>query len=302
MAKAQFGWAMPIGMTKENSPRYLELVEQALEMVKGRFDSIWIADHLQFDDRNVLEGCTTITYMAARHPQFRFGNSVVCQSFRNPALLAKMGATLQFLSGGRFILGLGAGWKEDEYRTYGYDFPSPGVRVEQLDEYVKIIKALWAQQQATFEGKYYHVSGAHCEPKPEPVPPIMIGAMRPRIISLAVREADWWNVSTTTPEEYKEMVEMCERACDQAGRDPKTLRRTWYGPCTCAPNEAELKKLTGAHTPQNGSITGTTEQVIDQMRAFIDMGVDYFMLNTPGLPNFTTLETLLNEVVPALDK
>src|SRR5258708_39367720 len=117
MAEVQFGWAMPIGMARENRPRYLEFIEHALEMVKGKFDSIWIADHLQFDDRAVLEGCTTITYVAARHPEFRFGNTVVCQSFRNPALLAKMGATLQFLSGGRFILGLGAGWKEDEYRT-----------------------------------------------------------------------------------------------------------------------------------------------------------------------------------------
>src|SRR3954464_12183807 len=133
MAKVQFGWSMPSGMTRDNRSRHLQIIEQGLGMVKGKFDSAWFVDHLQFDDRDLLEGWTAITYLAARHPEFDFGNAVLCPSFRNPGLLAKMSATLQFLSEGRFILGLGAGWKEDEYTSYGYDFPSPGVRVEQLD-------------------------------------------------------------------------------------------------------------------------------------------------------------------------
>src|SRR6266568_2377651 len=140
MAKVQFGWTMPSGVARENRSRHVELIERGLEMVKGKFDSAWFIDHLQVNDHDVLEGWTAITYMAGRHPDFDFGNAVSCQSFRNPGLLAKMGATLQFMSGGRFILGLGAGWKEDEYRAYGYDFPPAGARVEQLEEYVKIVK------------------------------------------------------------------------------------------------------------------------------------------------------------------
>src|SRR4051812_22494919 len=98
-------------------------LDRALERVAGHFDSAWVVDHLQFGETEVLEGWTTLAYMAARHPQLQFGHSVICQSFRNPALLAKMGATLQLLTGGRFILGLGTGWNEEEYRAYGYPFP-----------------------------------------------------------------------------------------------------------------------------------------------------------------------------------
>jgi alkanesulfonate monooxygenase SsuD/methylene tetrahydromethanopterin reductase-like flavin-dependent oxidoreductase (luciferase family) len=292
---------MPGGVARENRSQHLSLVEHGLEMVKGKFDSAWFADHLQFESRDVLESWTALTYLAARHADFQFGNAVLCQSFRNPALVAKMGATLHFLSGGRFILGLGAGWKEDEYVAYGYDFPPTGVRIEQLDEYVKIIKALWTQEQATLRGQYYRVENAYCEPKPEPMPTIMIGAMKPRMISLAVQHADWWNVSWTTLEDYKGMVEVCERECEQTGRNPRALRRTWFGGCICAPNEAEFEKLLGGRTPPHGGISGTAEQVIEQMQGFVDLGVNYFMLGTPGLPNFTTLETLLDEVLPALN-
>jgi len=94
MSRVQFGWTMPSGMPGENRSRHVEIIEQGLQMVSGRFDSAWFVDHLQFDDRDVLEGWTAITYMAGRHPEFEFGNAVTCQSFRNPGLLAKMGATL----------------------------------------------------------------------------------------------------------------------------------------------------------------------------------------------------------------
>jgi alkanesulfonate monooxygenase SsuD/methylene tetrahydromethanopterin reductase-like flavin-dependent oxidoreductase (luciferase family) len=167
---------------------------------------------------------------------------------------------------------------------------------------VRIIKALWTEKQATFEGKHYQVKDAYCEPKPDPIPTIMIGAHKPKMIQLAVQHADWWNVSWTALEDYKGMVEVNERACEEAGRDSRTLRRTWFGGCMCAPTEARLKQLIGDRTPQQGGITGTTEQVIEKMRAFIDMGVDYFMLGTPGLPDFITLETLLSDVLPALNR
>ncbi|MEO8285507.1 MAG: LLM class flavin-dependent oxidoreductase [Chloroflexota bacterium] len=303
MTPVKFGWAMPSGMSAGgNRGRHIEVMERGLEMIRGKFDSTWFVDHLQFDDRDLLESWTTITYMAGRHTDLNVGQAVLCQSFRNPALVAKMSATLQFLTGGRFILGLGAGWKEDEYSAYGYDFPSPGVRVEQLEEYVRVIKALWTEERATFEGEHYRVIEAYCEPKPDPLPPIMIGAMKPKMIGVAARQADWWNVSWTTLEDYRSMVDVCERACAEIGRDPGTLRRTWFGGCTVAPTEEALKKLIGDRPPQAGGIAGTTEQVIEQMRAFMDLGVDYFMMGTTGLPDFTGLEQLVNVVLPALNE
>lgn len=301
MTQLQFGWTMPSGMReKEDRPRHMDVIERGLQMCRGHFDSSWFVDHLQFDDVDVLEAWAAVSYMAALHPEYMFGHAVLCQSFRNPALVAKMGATLQFMSGGRFILGLGAGWKEDEYVSYGYDFPPAGVRIEQLDEYVRIIKAMWTEERATFEGKHYRVKEAWCEPKPDPIPTIMIGAMKPKMIALTVRHADWWNVSWTRLEDYKGMVANFERSCEEQGRDPSTIRRTWFGGCACAPTQQALDKLMGDRPFPGGGIRGTADQVIDQMRGFIDMGVSYFMLGTAGLPDFTTLETLLDRVLPAL--
>jgi alkanesulfonate monooxygenase SsuD/methylene tetrahydromethanopterin reductase-like flavin-dependent oxidoreductase (luciferase family) len=303
MTHIELGWVMPAGFRdKSLRPEYMATLNRGLEMIKPRFDSAWYVDHLMFEGNDQVEGWTALTYMAAQHPQLRFGHAVLCQSFRNPGLVAKMGATFQFMSGGRFILGLGAGWHEPEYKAYGFPFPSAGTRVEQLEEYVQIIKAMWRDERATFEGKHYRVEEAYCEPKAEPVPPIMLGAMMPRMIGLTVRYADWWNVSWTTLEDYKGMVEVCERECEEQGRDPKSLRRTWFGGCACAPTEAELDDLFGDRPRPEGGIVGTPKQVIEQMQAFIDLGVDYFMLGSVGTPRLTTLESLLDQVVPELDK
>lgn len=302
MTRIQFGWTMPIGMPeKSQRGQHLETLNKGLNMIKGRFDSAWFVDHLQFDDRDVLEGFTALTYMAALHPELQFGHAVLCQSFRNPALVAKMAATFQYLSGGRFILGLGAGWKEDEYLAYGYDFPDAGTRVDQLEEYIHVIKTLWREEKATFEGEHYTVKDAWFEPKPDTLPPIMIGAMKPRMIGLTALHADWWNVSWTAIDDYKGMVAEYESACAKLGRDPRSQRRTWFGGCACAPDEQALADLMGDRKFPDGGIRGTTEQVIDQLSAFIDQGVDYFMLGSFGVPNFITLETLLGEVIPAID-
>jgi alkanesulfonate monooxygenase SsuD/methylene tetrahydromethanopterin reductase-like flavin-dependent oxidoreductase (luciferase family) len=116
--------------------------------------SAWVVDHLQFDDIPLMECFALLAHSAGRTPGVRFGTLVLGQSFRNPALTAKIAATLQFLTGGRFILGIGAGWKEDEYRAYGYPYPPASVRIAHLDEAVQIIRALWADSPAT-------VTGAH---------------------------------------------------------------------------------------------------------------------------------------------
>src|SRR4030095_14643692 len=152
---------------------YMEDVNRLLAYVKGRYDSAWIIDHLE---GLVLEGWTALTYLPALPPERLWGHSVLCQSFRNPALLAKMSATLHYMSGGRFVLGIGAGWVEAEYRAYGYRFPPGRIRVAELEEALHIIKALWTQERATFEGQYYRIQEASCEPKPEPLPTFMVGA------------------------------------------------------------------------------------------------------------------------------
>jgi alkanesulfonate monooxygenase SsuD/methylene tetrahydromethanopterin reductase-like flavin-dependent oxidoreductase (luciferase family) len=223
-------------LDKRNRGTYVADLDRALRLVAGHFHGAWLIDHLQFGDTDVLEAFTTLSYMAARHPEPMFGHMVVCQSFRNPALVAKMGATLQLLSGGRFILGVGAGWHEEEYRAYGYDFPPAGVRVTQLDEALRIIKALWTQERPTLEGRYYRVCDARCEPRPDPRPPVLVGAFRRRMLRIAAAHGDWWDVSSTGPERYRALAEEFERACAAIGRpeDGAAIVEWWLRVCVDA--------------------------------------------------------------------
>ena len=304
MTKVQLGLSVPgDALDKSRRQHYMADVNRLLNTVKGAYTSAWFIDHLQFQENDVVEGWTALTYFAALHPELQWGHSVLCQSFRNPALLAKMAATLQFLSGGRYILGIGAGWHEEEYLAYGYDFPAPGRRVAQLDEALQIIKALWTQERATFAGKHYQIRDACCEPKPDPLPTIMIGAFKPKMLRLAARHADWWNVSSTGIAQYRTYVQEFERACDEVGRDPATVRRTTGGGCACAPTEAEVAQILAAR-PQlqpGEDFIGTPQQIVEQMQPFVELGVDYFMLDCSSFPDPITATLLATEVLPALN-
>src|SRR5579859_5471199 len=146
-----------------------------IEKLGPGFSTIWLEDHLQWGEVGALECLTTLSYLAGLFSQYRVGTLVLGQSYRNPALLAKMAANLQLLTRGRVILGLGAGWKEDEYRSYGYAFPSVKTRLEELEEAALILKSMWSSRPATFEGKHYQVHEAYCEPQPNPAIPLLIG-------------------------------------------------------------------------------------------------------------------------------
>jgi alkanesulfonate monooxygenase SsuD/methylene tetrahydromethanopterin reductase-like flavin-dependent oxidoreductase (luciferase family) len=303
MRPVTFGLVLPVGSpTREGRTSFVADLNRALSLIAKHFDSVWMIDHLQSGTDDLLESFTTISYLAALHPQLRFGQTVVCQSFRNPALLAKMGATLQFLSGGRFVLGLGAGWNEEEYRAYGYDFPLASVRVAQLEEAIQIIKAMWTQEQATFEGVHYRVLGASCEPRPDPTPPLIIGAFKPKMLRLTATYADGWDVSSTGIVPYRRMAETFAQACAEVGRDPTTVRRSWSGGCVCAPTQAEAEAIGGdrysAQNQDDFSFVGTPAQIVEQMCPFIALGVDSFLLDCGGFPNLTTLELLVHEILP----
>src|SRR5262245_25735087 len=308
MAQVQFGLVVPeYPLHASRRHLYMEDVNRLLTYVKGRYSSAWFIDHLE---GRVLEGWTALTYLSALHPELLWGHSVICQSFRNPALLAKMAATLHSMSGGRFVLGIGAGGQEADYHAYGYRFPPGRTRVAELDEALRIIKALWTQERASFEGRYYSIKEASCEPKPERMPTIMVGAFRPQMLRLAARHADWWNVSSTGIAGYRRYVEEFQRACDEAGRDPATVRRVWGGGCVCAATQAEVANL-AIERPQvlgeecayqaGEDFVGTPAQIIEQMQPFLELGVDYFLLDCGGFPRSTTVEMLVNEVLPALN-
>ena len=208
------------------------------------YDHAWLVDHLVSTDGPpsipCLEAWTLLAALAVQTSRMRIGVLVCSNTFRHPALLLKQAATVDHLSGGRLILGLGTGWYEPEHRRYGIELPSPAERVDRLEEAVQIAHSLMSRDRTTFRGRHYRLQDAPLEPKPvqQPRIPILIAAHRPRMLRLAARYADMWDtfatVSGTATEgvsdEIPERVALVERELAAIGRDPRDLRRsTWTG-------------------------------------------------------------------------
>ncbi len=237
------------------------------------------------------------------YPTLTFGASVICQSYRNPALLAKMVANLQLLTGGRFVFGIGAGWMEEEYRAYNYEFPRPGIRMDQLEEAILIAKQLWTQAPASFEGKHYRIDNAYCAPQPDPIPPLLIGGGgEKRTLRLVAQYADWWNIPGGSLDNYAHKLDVLRQHCEAIGRDYDEILKTWSAEATAvAPTEAEAQHIAAA-SPYNNqdAIVGTPKQVAAQLQAFIDLGVDYLIVRVLDFPSTTGLELFAREVMPQL--
>lgn len=303
MAQIQFGWNVPPGGADLPRQEFLAGIRAGLDTIVGHFDSVWFMDHVQFGTSPILEGWTTLTYLAAQRPELNYGHLVLCQLFRNPALLAKMAATFQYMSQGHFILGIGAGWAEEEAKAYHLPFPPAGQRVSELEEQLQIIHALWREDEVTFEGKYHQVTNAICQPRPEPLPPVLIAAFQPRMMRLAARYADWWNAGIRDLDQARASLKALDAACESVGRDPRTLRRTASITCYCAPTEQKLQALmTKYETPFGPGFVGTPAQVVEQLQPLAEAGFDYFMIRAGGTPHdLSTLEMLAHEVLPALN-
>jgi F420-dependent oxidoreductase-like protein len=204
------------------------------------FDTAWLHDHLidpvESPDRSFHEAWTLLAAIAARTSRIRLGILVTSNTFRHPALLAKEAVVVDHVSAGRLILGLGAGWNEDEHRRYGFDFPSAAERVDRLEEAVQILHSLMTQTRTTFEGHYYRLVDAPLEPGPiqRPRIPILIAAHRPRMLRIAARYADQWDTfasqsGTSTDgvaDDIFERMRGFDEACVEVGRDPAEIRRS----------------------------------------------------------------------------
>ena len=195
------------------------------------FESAWVFDHFQTEpeptDELTFESFTTLSALAASTERVRLGQVVICTAFRNPALTAKMIGTLDVISGGRMDLGIGAGWKEDEWLAYGYGFPDTKTRLAMLADHLEVITRMLAPGRATFAGTYASVTGAINEPRglQEPRVPIMVGGNGPNVTwRLAARHADELNLDWLSPDEIREAKPVIDSRCDEIGRDPATLR------------------------------------------------------------------------------
>jgi alkanesulfonate monooxygenase SsuD/methylene tetrahydromethanopterin reductase-like flavin-dependent oxidoreductase (luciferase family) len=226
----KFGWLSPVaGHGGSNfQPIVMYQQEHILPQVLPHFDSVWIADHFYGFDKDkkegFLEGWVALTWLAAKFPDVMLCHHVLGHGYRSPALIAKMSATLQVLSGGRFMLGIGGGWREDEYRSYGYDFPSTPVRLRQLEEVVQICRLMWTEEHPTFAGTYFQIDDAAATPRPDIVPPICIGSSGEKIgLPIVGRRADIWNGAFKSDEDWKRKRDIVSTAAVDAGRDPSDI-------------------------------------------------------------------------------
>jgi F420-dependent oxidoreductase-like protein len=200
--------------------------ERALAAEECGFHSIWFPDHMWvrgLPQMDYLESWTLMTAVAAATSRLRVGGLVLCNSFRNPPFLAKMVATLDNISNGRVELGLGAGWMEEEYKAYGYEFPSGGVRANQLKEGVEIIKKMFTEEKPSYAGKYYTINEAYNNPKPvqKPHPPITIGAAaEQKMLKLVAQHADRWNCPAAVAHRVEKKWQVVVEHCKAFGRNP----------------------------------------------------------------------------------
>jgi len=294
--------------------------EQTFEQVKERaqladrlgFDSILFTDHMwnrglpQFDQ---LEAWTLMSAIAAVTERIRVGSMVVCNSFRNPALLGKMAASLDAVSGGRLILGMGCGWMEEEYAAYGYRFPSDRVRIEQLEESLEVLQRLFSAEPATFQGKYYSVHEAVNRPAPvqQPHPPILIGGGgERRMLRVVARFADIWNCPNNHAPALPRKLEVLHGHCAAIGRDPDEIEVSEQCVIVLGRDEKEFgEKLELARAMvgrvfdlENCGFRGTPEQIVDQIRQRVEQGVTYFTFLLGDFHTPESLTLLAEEVLP----
>ena len=226
---------------------YAEMRAAWLEADRLGFDTAWAHDHMlnQNDQsRDEDEGWTVLTALLVQSVRIRGGLMVTANTFRHPSVLAKIATTVDVVSGGRVEVGLGAGWFEDEHQQYGLPLPPLGERMRRLDEACHILRTLWTERRATFEGTYYQVRQAYHEPKPvqRPHPPLVIGSSGERVgLRIVARHAQEWNMSKGTPDEFRRRCGLIDGYCQEIGRDPRTIERSiQFGPDAMGSDPAAL--------------------------------------------------------------
>lgn len=272
------------------------------------WDGVWFADHFMplGDDvsQPTLECWSVLAALAAAVPRVRIGALVSGNTYRHPAVLANIAATVDRISGGRVVLGLGAGWQENEHEAYGIDFYDVRERLARLEEACQVVKALTEQERSDFEGRYYTLKQAPLEPKPVQSPmPLLVGGGGEKVtMRIAATYADEWNV-WGTPDVLRHKGEVLDRHCDRLGREPSTIARSAQSLLFLSTDETWLEKQRERVAGSDRAIVGTPAEVTEAIAAYRGAGVDEFIV-----PDFTlgsgqrkldTLDLFINEVAPS---
>ncbi|MCX6522283.1 MAG: TIGR03560 family F420-dependent LLM class oxidoreductase [Actinobacteria bacterium] len=305
------GWKMELSGIDGAAAKWDKAVEIAVKAEELGYDSIWVYDHFHNVPRPaheaVFECWTTIAAISQRTSRVRLGQMVGCNSYRNPAVLAKITSTVDVISGGRLDWGIGAGWYENEYKGYGFEFPKPKDRIGMLNESVEIVRSMWTQTETDYDGRYYKVSRANCDPKPlqQPHPPIWIGGGGEQLtLRVVAKYADYSNFGGK-PDEWARKREILKGHCKAVGRDEETIGKTWSPEVFIRSTEAEVvaagtKSLWGEpfEAWRDANLVGTPEQVSEKIQTYVELGCTGFIPWCPDYPSTETMELFAQHVMP----
>jgi alkanesulfonate monooxygenase SsuD/methylene tetrahydromethanopterin reductase-like flavin-dependent oxidoreductase (luciferase family) len=308
LARVTFGVFLPFHTFDASFDLVRDVV---LECERLGYTSVHFDDHFMYGKAPVLECWTKLSALAAVTSRIRLGTTVLCSSFRNPALLAKMAATLDVISNGRLDLGVGAGVQESEHVAYGFAFPKAVERIERLKETVVILKKMWMEEKATYLGKYFRIVDAVCEPKPvqKPHPPITVGGIGENL-TLGVQaevadRVDWGYLPTI--QDYEHKLRVLRSYCDGVGRDFGEIQKcAWLGgQIFLAEDRKELDMKLEEWKPRDVSLdsfrflnfVGTPDEMMQRVREYIDLGVTHFMLFFGDFPRTEGLEVFAERVI-----
>lgn len=305
------GWKMELAGIQGAAAQWKTAVDIATLAEDLGYDSIWVYDHFHNVPKpaheSVFECWTTIAAISQKTSRIRLGQMVGCNSYRNPGLLAKITSTVDVISDGRLDWGIGAGWYESEYKGYGYEFAKPSDRIGMLKETVEIVKSMWTNAETTYDGKFYKMSRAQCDPKPlqQPTPPVWIGGGGEQLtLKVVAQHADVSNFGSSL-EEFVKKRSILQTHCAAIGRDEDSIRKTISSEVFIRETEKEIieagsKNLWGesAESWRSKALVGTPDQVSEKIQKYLDAGCTGFIPWCPDYPSTETLELFAKKVIP----
>jgi F420-dependent oxidoreductase-like protein len=310
------GWRMDLADVADPVEKFETMSRCATEAEKAGFDAIWVYDHFHTVPTPqlaaVFECWTSMAALARDTSTIRLGQMVTCNGYRSPSLLTKMASCVDVMSRGRLILGLGAGWYQDEYEAYGYEYPETPERLRMLREALQVIKAMWTQDEATFEGAYYHLRRAMNEPKPvqKPHPPIWIGGGGEKVtLKLVAQYGDACNFNLDV-EGVRHKLDVLRAHCETLGRDYSSVLKTieFY---TILGDRREVDRVvkdTARRTGQDEAFIrswypwhGDAERIAQLIGEYVGAGIEYVIVNVPNAFEGGVLSRFAEEVFPRVD-
>lgn len=325
MRSLQVGIALPQGWldefpTKNPYEQFLFSKNVALRAEKLGYAAGYVYDHfIPYAGNNsqgpFFEAYTLLSAVASVTSKLRIGQVVTCNSYRQPSLLAKMTSTLDAISNGRLEFGIGAGWFEHEYNSYGYKFDDPRSRIEQLYESLTIIKKMWQYKKPSFVGKHYSIKNAFCNPKPiqQPHPPIMVGGGGNKLMEVVARHANRYNHPFGTPEMLQTKLDLLKAKCKSIKRDYTEIENSVLLRVLVGKDSDDVKQIISSFKKENESVAdfvlrskdsiaiGTPDEVIAHLSRYLQIGISYFIVNFVGLSrSLDMLEVFSRKVMSQL--